>query len=233
MKKMWKSSRSLRAAFTLAGLLLTSTLFRANAATLQTFDRLFQGDDPTEGFDYNLSPDPSAPSVIRFSGFAENRDTFSETGVRFWLGSGRTNGTRDELQLFPLETGFFMGYRLLPVDPMSGPVRVPIQFQARLEYSPAWVHFTVEGLGCCDDFRFVGDLTIEPAWETQLRLSRLGNGSIQITWPTNAADYHLEYAATLSATNWITVTNTVNVAGGGFSITVEGTAPQRFYRLRR
>jgi hypothetical protein len=233
MKKTQKSSQSRRVAFALGGLLLTSTLFRANAATLQTFDRLFQGDDPTEGFDFNLLPDPSAPSVIRFSGFAENRDTFSETGVRFWLGSGRTNGTRDELQLFPPEPEFFMGYRLPPAHPMNGPLRVPIQFQARLEYSPAWVHFTVEGLGCCDDFRFVGDLTIEPAWETQLRISRLGNGSIQIAWPTNAADYHLECAATLSVTNWITVTNPIDVAGGRFSIAVGGAAAQRFYRLRR
>ena len=233
MKKMQKSSRSLGLAFTLTGLLLTSTLFRANAATLQTFDRLFQGDDPTEGFDFNLSPDPSAPSVIRFSGFAENRDTFSETGVRFWLGSWRTNGTRNELHLFPREPEFFTGYRLPPADPLNGPVRGPIQFQTRLEYSPASVHFTVEGLGCCDDFRFVGDLTIEPALEPRLRISLLHRGAIQMAWPTNAPDYRLEYVATHSATNWTTLTNTVCVAGGSFSVTVDGTDAQRFYRLRR
>ena len=138
MKKIQNSSRSVRFGFMLAGFILTSTLFRASAGTLQTFDRLFQGDDPTEGFDFSLAPDPATQSLIRFSGFAENRDTFSETGVRFWL-----------------------------------------------------------------------------------------------AWPTNAPDYRLEYVATHSATNWTTLTNTVGVAGGNFSVTVDGTDAQRFYRLRR
>ena len=157
MKKIQNSSRNGAFSFVLAGFLLIGTLFKTGAGTLETFDRLFQGDDPTEGFDFSLPPDPATPSLIRFSGFAENRDAFSETGVRFWLGSWRTNGTRDELHLFPREPEFFTGYRLPPADPLNGPVRVPVQFQTRLEYSPASVHFTVEGLGCCDDFRFVGD----------------------------------------------------------------------------
>ena len=233
MKNIQNSSRSVGFAFMLAGLIVASTSFRASAGTLETFHRLFQGDDPTEGFDFSLAPDPVAPSLIRFFGFAENRDTLSETGVRFWLGSWRTNGTRDELHLFPREPEFFTGYRLPPADPLNGPVRVPIQFQTRLEYCPASVHFTVEGLGCCDDFRFVGDLTIEPAWEPRLRISRLQGGAIQLAWPTNAADYRLEYVATHSGTNWTTVTNTVGVAGGNFSVTVDGTGAQRFYRLRR
>src|SRR5687767_5862772 len=138
MKKMQNSPRSLALGFVLTGLILTSTVFRVSAGTLQTFDSLFQGDDPTEGFEFSLFPDPARPCVIQFSGYAENRDGLDETGVRFWLGSGRTNGTRDELHLFPPEPQFFMGFRLPPIDPMNGPVRVPIQFQSRIEYSPAW-----------------------------------------------------------------------------------------------
>ena len=54
-----------------------------------------------------------------------------------------------------------------------------------------------------------------------------------MAWPTNAVDYRLEYVANHSATNWTTVTNVVGVAGGSFSVTVDGTDTQRFYRLRR
>lgn len=233
MKKMQHSSGSLGLAFMLAGFILKSTGLIVSAGTLQTFDQLFQGDDPTEGFDFSLAPDPTTESLIRFSGFAENHDAFSETGVRFWVGSWRTNGTRDELQLFPREPEFFTGYRLPPIDPLNGPVRVPIQFQTRLKYSPASVHFTVEGLGCCDDFRFVGDLTIEPAGDPRLRIARLRGGAIQMAWPTNAPDYRLEFVATLSATNWTTFTNIVGVAEENFSVTVDGMDAQRFYRLRR
>jgi hypothetical protein len=59
-----------------------------------------------------------------------------------------------------------MGVRLPPVDPVLGTVRVPVQFGADLGLSaPAVVELIVEGLGPADNFRLVGDLTIQPVPE--------------------------------------------------------------------
>ena len=91
---------------------------------------------------------------------------------------------------------------------------------------------TVEGLGCCDNFRFVGNLTIE--YGPRLRMSRVGNAAAQITWTTNFAGYLLEEATALPALVWTAATNTVSVVGGDYSVTVDTTpAGQRVYRLRK
>lgn len=198
---------------------------------LQSFDRLFQGDDPTEGFEFSLPLDLAVPSVVRFAGFAENQDMFHETGVRFWLIWGRAEGSHEEVRIFPEEPEFFMGFRLPPTDLAGNPVRVPMEFQSRIDYSPAWVKFTVEGLGCCDNFRLVGDLTIQPG--PQLRLLRMGPADARISWTTNSVGYVLESASTLAAPLWSPVTNTVSVIAGDYSVTVETGAAQQVFRLRK
>jgi len=131
------------------------------AAVLRSFDQRFEGDDPTEGFDFNLPYDADVPSVVRFEGFAENLNTGADagTGVRFalrWRPPAGDGGGFD----FPADDQ--PGVRLPAADPEAGPVRVPIQFETTLPYSPALLHFTVEGLGPADNFRFVGDLSIRP-----------------------------------------------------------------------
>jgi hypothetical protein len=201
------------------------------ATVLQSFDRLFQGDDPSEVFEFTLPLDPAMPSSVRFAGFVENRDTFAETGVRFNLAWGRTAGGFDSGILFPDGPEYLMGVRMPPADPLSGPIRVPVEFQASVGYWPASVILAVEGLGCCDNFRFVGNLTIEPL--PRLAISRLGSDAVQITWTTNSAGYRLESAETLTAPVWIPATNSVSVANGNFSVTGDTTAPRRVYRLRK
>jgi len=214
--------------------LVTVCVPSANAATvLQSFDRLFQGDDPSEVFQFSLKYDPSAPSTLRFTGYVENLDLFDETGARFLFGWGRSEGSWDGAVLFPEGLDYLMGVRFPAADPVQGPVRVPVEFQARIDYAPAWLRFDVEGLGCCDNFRLVGALTIEPTVEPQLSVSRIGSTAAQISWLTNFAGFDLEYATSLPASNWTAVANAVRTADTTFTVTVDTDAAFRVFRLRR
>jgi len=77
----------------------------------------------------------------------------------------------------------------------------------------------------------VSNLTLVPApW---LNISRAGTTSVQITWATNFADHVLEYATSLPAPGWTTVTNGVTNAEDRFSVTLDTDIPSRFYRLRK
>jgi hypothetical protein len=150
--------------FVAVAVLTIDVMCRAgHAAALQSFDRLFQGDDPTEGFSFTLPYDASTPTLLRFDGFAENL-VLDETGVRFllrWAPSGTDGGGE---MVFPGEPQFG-GVRLPGTDPLSGTTRVPLHFGTAIHYAPGGVLFVVEGLGPTDSFRFVGDLTLQPVPE--------------------------------------------------------------------
>jgi hypothetical protein len=138
----------------------------ATAAVIQSYDELFQGDDPSKVFTLNLLFEPTTPSELRFDGFVENLDSFDETGVRFGLAWQTADGTHGIGTTFPAGDDFNMGVRLPPVDPVLGAVHVPVQFGADLGLSsPAVVELIVEGLGPADNFRLVGDLTVQPVPE--------------------------------------------------------------------
>jgi hypothetical protein len=148
-----------------AVLTILATCSVGHAAVLQSFDRLFQGDDPTEGFTFTLPYDASTPSMLQFDGFAENLVP-DETGVRFllrWAPSGTDGGGE---MAFPGEPQFG-GVRLPGVDLLSGTTRVLLHFGATIDYAPGGVLFVVEGLGPTDSFRFVGDLTLQPVPEPE------------------------------------------------------------------
>ena len=66
-----------------------------------------------------------------------------------------------------------------------------------------------------------------------LNISRVGTASVRMTWATNFADHVLEYAASLPAVGWSTVTNATSTIGDRLSVTVDIDASQRFYRLRK
>ena len=157
-----RSLRRLCATSCVLALLLLPTA--TDAALLRSFDQRFEGDDPTEGFDFTLPYDAAVPSVVRFEGFAENLNVGPEagTGVRFALVWRPPQGGGDNFRFPPEEEP---GVRLPAADPATGPLRVPIQFETTLPYSPALLHFTVEGLGPADNFQFVGDLSIRPVPE--------------------------------------------------------------------
>jgi hypothetical protein len=163
---MTRVSRSVLLAAACCIVLTATAAAPAHAAVLRSFDQVFQGDDPSEAFQFNLPFNPGPPAGVRFDGFAENLDAGpeSETGVRFQLRWVSTPGHGDG-EDFPDDFFFPRGVRLPPADPLAGPVRVPLHFESLLAYSPSLLIFAVEGLGPTDNFRLVGDLSIRPVPE--------------------------------------------------------------------
>jgi len=66
-----------------------------------------------------------------------------------------------------------------------------------------------------------------------LDILRLEPALLQISWPTNAVGYALEYATNLPAQTWSPVTNSAVMIGDLFTVEVESTALKMFYRLRK
>ena len=167
MRNDMKNTSVLTLMFILTSLAPVCVPATAEAAVLQSFDQLFLGDDATETFEFNLSPDPAVPTTLRFTGFVENLHTNREGAVRFFLGwqtnsSVGSDGVTIASVIFPPWPDYLHPARLPAADPVSGPVRVPIEVQAEVGYSPSRVKFAIEGLTDDDNFRFVGDLTIHP-----------------------------------------------------------------------
>ena len=67
-----------------------------------------------------------------------------------------------------------------------------------------------------------------------LHISVTGNQAV-LSWPTNAFPFNLEWTTGLPpfSADWTLVTNRPAAIGGNFEVTVELSAPQQFYRLRR
>ena len=65
-----------------------------------------------------------------------------------------------------------------------------------------------------------------------LAIRKLTSSELQVSWSTNASRYTLEYNEQLGASGWRAVTNTPTITGSQMVVTVEATAPQRFFRLR-
>ena len=222
--------------FILTGLASVCAPSTAEAAVLQSFDQLFLGDDASESFEFNLPPDPAVPKTIRFAGFVENLHTNREGAVRFFLGWQTNSGVGSDgvtiaSLIFPPWPEYLHPPRLPAADPVSGPVRVPVVFQAEVNYSPSRVKFAVEGLTDNDNFRFVGDLTIEP--RPRLRVFHRDSGAIQLAWATNFAGFRLESSTTLPGLTWMAVTNATTVVGREFSVRIEAADAQRIYRLQK
>ena len=66
-----------------------------------------------------------------------------------------------------------------------------------------------------------------------LAIDRLEPSLFQISWPTNAVGYGLEYATNLTQQAWRPVTNSVVVNRDLFTVELEVTGPRQFYRLRK
>jgi hypothetical protein len=61
----------------------------------------FQGDNPSESFQFSLAFDPAVPTTVQFTGFTENLSTFLETETRFSMGWGRTDNNWEEGVVYP------------------------------------------------------------------------------------------------------------------------------------
>jgi hypothetical protein len=76
-------------------------------------------------------------------------------------------------------------------------------------------------------------ITVNAAPQTLQRLTISANGAtgILLRWPTNAADYRLECAATTDAKRWYPVAASVIVTNGECRVYVQKTAGCQFFRL--
>jgi surface-anchored protein len=55
----------------------------------------------------------------------------------------------------------------------------------------------------------------------------------QLTWSTNAVGFNLETTTNLVTGTWIAATNTPVISGDEYSVTLDLSAPQQFYRLKK
>jgi len=79
----------------------------------------------------------------------------------------------------------------------------------------------------------VHDGDVVPVIPKRLNFARASADSVQLTWPTVYANHVLDYATSLPAAGWTTVTNQATTNANRLSITVPTDASQRFYRLRQ
>ena len=63
-----------------------------------------------------------------------------------------------------------------------------------------------------------------------MKVARAAN-AVSITWPTNAAGFRLQEKHSISATNWVDSTNTVNIATTNCQVNASLPATNCFYRL--
>ncbi len=66
-----------------------------------------------------------------------------------------------------------------------------------------------------------------------LQVSSISTNSITISWPISAIGFTLQENSYLPTTNWIDVTNTINVIGDQDQVNIPTTSGNRFYRLKR
>jgi hypothetical protein len=66
-----------------------------------------------------------------------------------------------------------------------------------------------------------------------LELVRLDADAIELSWPTDAVGYALEWTASLETPAWNPVTGNVVSNGGRFTVQLPITGTGRFYRLRK
>ena len=76
------------------------------------------------------------------------------------------------------------------------------------------------------------DITVVPA-APRLGI-RMVNGQVVLFWSTNYAEFHPQQAASLAVpVPWSEVTNTVNVVGTEYQVTVGPPTGRQFYRLAK
>lgn len=67
----------------------------------------------------------------------------------------------------------------------------------------------------------------------QINIKQLDAQHAALLWTTNAVGWQLQSSPSLTATNWITITNAPTVAAANFSFTITTDAQQQFFRLHK
>jgi hypothetical protein len=65
-----------------------------------------------------------------------------------------------------------------------------------------------------------------------LRVARTTTNTVLVAWPSSVAGFSLQQNALLGSTNWLGVTNTVNVVGSENQVIISPPAGNRFFRLK-
>jgi hypothetical protein len=67
----------------------------------------------------------------------------------------------------------------------------------------------------------------------RINLEQVDRMHAALSWTTNAAGWHVESAASVTATNWITLTNAPVIASTNFSLSIPTVETQHFFRLHK
>ena len=67
----------------------------------------------------------------------------------------------------------------------------------------------------------------------QITITQSGPFQATLGWPTNAAGWLLQSAASIASVSWDTITNAPAIAGTNFFLGVTTTDTQRFFRLKK
>jgi hypothetical protein len=163
------------------------------------------------------STEPSLTAVIT-NAVLEGGDPFSLT-VRSSFGAQLMDGTY-----------YFRGDYLQDIYPSGTQYGFDWRFSMSTNGGIVW-NGTTAWLGGHAWYVTISNITLVA--QARLSISPVSAASVQITWATNFADHVLEYATSLPAAGWSTVTNAVTTIGDRLSVTVDTGATTRFFRLRK
>lgn len=76
-------------------------------------------------------------------------------------------------------------------------------------------------------------LSFTPPHPPDINIALASPQQLLLSWPTNAVDWELQSAASLTATNWDPVTNAPSIVGGNFSLSLPTGEAQQFFRLHQ
>ena len=127
-------------------------------------------------------------------------------------------------------TYYFRGDYMQEIQPSGTQYGFDWRFSTSTNGGVVWNGITGWGGGHAWYVPISNITIVAAAW---MNISRVGNASVQITWATNFSDHVLEYATSLPAVGWSTVTNAAVIIGDHLSITVDTGASNWFYRLRK
>lgn len=69
--------------------------------------------------------------------------------------------------------------------------------------------------------------------EQRLNIAQPDSQHVALLWPANAVSWELQCAASLTTTNWTSLTNVPVIVGTNRSVTISTTEAQQFFRLQK
>lgn len=64
-------------------------------------------------------------------------------------------------------------------------------------------------------------------------IQQVDSQHVALLWPSNAVNWELQTSVSITATNWVTVTNVPASVGTNHSVTINTTGQQQFFRLHK